>query len=163
MDAPKLTFISVNRFAESIADSLDQAQNLFDSMSHGLGFMSVPNIYQIMGVEGVINMIVAHNTLAKMLGSEPIIINLGTNVAPAIVSGPDFTPGLIIANIGEIRDKTRTRLAGHIAFVKGATLDPYLYAADREHEQGYQQSAVLGLHKARAVLAAEISRLTKPV
>jgi hypothetical protein len=145
----KLEFITTNGFRDAVLSTVDRATQLFDMIADNAharryGFSMKPGPFDVIGREGLQQLVYAHNVLARMTVNE--------SIPPEMVETHKF-------NAHCMDSYHRTHLDKVLMFVKGAVSDPFLYASGDASQVDYQQAAVLGLHKARTALQWAIESL----
>ena len=139
----RLTFITVNGYQKSVTEQVATINKLLDGFE-AVAFNSNTR------------------TLETSLGSEIVIrLTYLRDLFARMVQAPQLDEDIIAQKpvlLGHLDTRGREQLRTDLTFVVGVANDPYLYASEPE---AYQQAAVVGLHKAMAVLTFRIEHLTK--
>lgn len=119
------------------------------------GVLNTNDLFQPLGRDMLRDLMFLDDTLSKMSLVEPL-----TN-AQIGLSDRYNEADTVEVKIGNLRDKSyQEAFKSYMAVIKGAVADPFMSGQDNPGQEGFQQAAVMNLHKARVLVRWMIETMT---
>ena len=148
-----LKFTYVNGYRTHVPETVN---NLFAKLEMcKQGIFNTNSLFQPLGRDILRDLMYLDDTMSRMSLVEPL--KNETVGLDSSYGGEDTVEVLFYM----LRDKHQLEMFHqYLNFVKGAVADPFLPGQDTAGQEGFQQAAVLGLHKARVLIRWMIETIT---
>jgi hypothetical protein len=148
-----IKFAYVNGYRTHVPTTVDSFLAKLALLEQGV--LNTPSIFQPMGRDMLRDLMYLDDTLSRMTLVTPLT-NEAIGLDPKY-NGTDTVDVLVY----KLRDKHEMEhIQSYMTFIKGAVADPFLPGQDSVGHEGFQQAAVLGLHKARVLTRWLIEMMT---